>query len=462
MLGRVGGGRADARTLGAFSLAVALPSSSQTVLIPVIPALADEQGWSEASSTWLVSSFLVVASISAPLMGRIGDMAGRRRLIIATGLMYLCGSALCLAGSSSLSVLVVGRMLQGSAAGIFVLQIATIQELSGYARRGLSIGLLSGVVGIGPAVGFLVGGALSEWFGVDSVFVAGIVLSIASTVLLWLWTPRSGGMATGGIDVAGAGLLASWFTLVLLWLSTAGDYGWLSLWSASLAGGAVLLIVSWLAVQLTRAYPLIDLRMMRTPAVGWGTAATVANGCAIFSLFLAVPQLVQAESGVHSGPGFNLGPVGTGLVLAPGAVTLVVAGLISGWLGSRLGPRVPAVIGSLISTVGLGSLATFHSSLVGIIAWVIVISVGFGMTFPALPVLVMNAVDRSHVGAAAGLNSLARGFGSAVGAQAAPVLISLGTDEIPRYGYAFAAGAVFSLLTAVLLVSYVAVVEGAN
>src|SRR5690606_2266364 len=116
------------RTLDVFALAVALPSASQTLLIPAIPALVRDHGMTADAAAWLLTSFLIGASVAAPLPGRLGDLHGRRPRLIAAPALYCAGSLLCLAAPSTLAVLLTGRARQGISAGVFVLELATVQE----------------------------------------------------------------------------------------------------------------------------------------------------------------------------------------------------------------------------------------------------------------------------------------------------------------------------------------------
>jgi MFS family permease len=205
--------------------------------------------------------------------------------------------------------------------------------------------------------------------------------------------------------------------------------------------------LAWLRYQWSSSSPLVDLRTLRLPEIRLGNAATVANACAAFGLFLAVPQLLQSSP---DEAGYGLSPIGVGAVLAPAAAVMAIVGPLAGWMGSRVGHHVPAVIGNLVCAGGLGAMTFWHGSMSAVLAWFIVSAVGLGLTFPALPSLVMGAVPQSDAGAAAGLNSLSRGIGSAVGAQIAAALLFVQVASSPGAAFprTFMASALFALVAA--------------
>ena len=342
---------ATRRVLLALALAVAIPSASQTLMIPAVPELVRERGVGPTAATWLLSGFLIGASVAAPFLGRLGDLHGRRPLILASSFLYLVGSLVCLAGSSSLLVLVVGRLLPGVSAGIFVLALATVQDLFPWGRRAFGIGLLSAVVGIGPAVGFVVGGLLTELAGFESVFLLGAGVALVSGLLSWWWVPNSGGRAQGQVDVVGATLLAVWMTVPLVALSRAEVWGLTSLPMAAAGVLTVVLVWAWVLVERRATSPLVDVALLTRPVVARTNLASLVMAGATLGLFVTVPQLVQVPQ--DGGFGLGYGPIGAGLVLVPGAIVMLVVGPISAAVGARVGEHVCVVAGGVIAAVGL-------------------------------------------------------------------------------------------------------------
>ena len=421
-----------------FSLSVVLPSSTQTLLIPAIPTLAADRGFSVATNGWLLSAFLIGASISAPLVGRIGDLRGRRNLTVLTSAAHVVGSIICLvAGDQGLAV-AGGRALQGFSAGVFVLHISTIQQLvPTAAARAAHIGVLSGVVGMGPAIGFLVGGAVTAQLGVSMLFVIGVLAGSVSTVLLWVWTPESGGQGHGSVDVRGAALVALSLFLFLTFLAQVGVHGLGGRTTLLSLLGTLLALVTTVVWMRRVAVPFIDLEVLKNRTSTLGNAATAFSSAAMFGLFVVVPQLVQDDA--H---GFGMGPVAAGLFLVPGALAMVLVGPLAGRAGASRGFGLVIVVGNALCAAGLLAMGLLPWSVAGVLVLATIASVGVGVAFPAMPSVVMDAVPHRAVGAAAGINSLVRGVGSAAGAQIA-LMVSASASSVGAGGHrqAFVIGA---------------------
>ncbi|WP_343898467.1 MFS transporter [Ornithinimicrobium humiphilum] len=431
-----------------MALSVLVPSSSQTVLIPALPVLVDERGYSAGTSGWLLSAFLVGASLASPLVGRLGDLRGRRLLAVLVSAAYVLGSGICLAAGDHGGAMSLGRALQGFSAGVFVLHIAGLQQIvPDRAARAVQIGLLSGVVATGPAIGFVVGGVLTAHVGVDAIFVLGIGVGLLSTLSLWLWLPDSGGEGRGALDVPGAVAVALVLAGLLAFLTELGVSGPLARSTLAALGLTVLAAVALVRALRRATTPLLDLAVLRNRVGVIGNLASIWSAAAMYGLFVAVPQLVQDRSEV----GLGLGPVAAGLVLVPGALGMVLAGPVAGRLGALHGYGPVIVVGNLLCTAGMLGLVVAPWSLTAVLLLATVAGVGVGVAFPALPSVVMAAVPPADVGTAAGLNSLARGLGSAVGAQVV-LIVSVAWPGGPAAGHlaAFATATSCAAVAAVL------------
>lgn len=436
-------------TLAVFSLSVAIPASSQTLLIPAIPTLAEERGFSVVANGWLLSAFLIAASMAAPLLGRIGDLRGRRHLTVLTGAAYVVGSLICLVGGDYGLAVSIGRAFQGVSAGVFVLHIAAIQQLvPSAAARATHIGVLSGVVAMGPAVGFLVGGAVTAQLGVSALFVIGIVVGAVSTILLWFFTPVSGGSVQGSVDVRGAVLVALSLSFLLTFLTEIGVSG-LTGRTTTLAFVCTVVTLALTVVWMRRAEePFIDLVLLRDRVGALANTATVLSSAAMFGLFVAVPQLIQDDVG-----GLGFGPIAAGLFLAPGALVMVLVGPVASRFGAARGYGIVIIVGNALCAVGMLGLGILPQTVALVLLLATVSALGIGTAFPAMPSAVMAAAPPGSVGVAAGINSLMRGFGSAAGAQVAlMVSVTASTDEISGHRTAFVMSAACAVMTALVAV----------
>lgn len=407
--------------LAALGLVTLIPAISQTILIPALPRLGDDLGAGPDQVAWTITAYLITASVGTPVLGRLGDMFGRRRMQLWALALYAAGSVLCLL-AESLPVLAAGRLLQGCVGGVFALAIGIVRETYPPDRVGRNIGALSALVGIGTSAGFVCGGLLVDSVGVGAVFWLGLGASAVAGACLLAAVPESHDGVGGRVDVRGAVLLAVAVTLPLIAFSESGAWGRTSLPTLGLLGAGLLVALAWLSVERRTPEPLVDMATLARPTVRLTNLATFLVGCAMFGLFVLTPQLAQADRA--TGYGFGLGAAGAGLLLLPGGLLMLVLGPVSGMLGRRAGDKVPLALGGGVAAAGLLGLGVAHGSVAAIVLFAMVASAGIGFAFPAMPNLVVADVRPAQVGEAAGFNALLRGVGSSVGTQLSAAILA--------------------------------------
>jgi EmrB/QacA subfamily drug resistance transporter len=408
-----------------------IPSLSQSILIPALPSLAHLLGVGSDGAAWTVTAYLLTASAGTPLVGRLGDRFGVRRMMLAVIGVFLVGSAVCLV-ASSLPVMIAGRLLQGAVAGTFPLSVAiTRRELPGPTAAKV-VGLLSGVVAVGTALGFVLGGLLTDHGGVRAIFWLGLALAVAAGTLAARWVPETPPGPRERIDVPGGLLLVIGVVLPLIGVSRANVIGWTDVQTIGLIVLGAAVLVGWVALELRVRTPLLDVRVLANPTARMTNLATFCIGWAMFGLFVLTPQLASGRLGLDA--------TSAGLLLAPGALAMLVAGPVAAAAGRRVGDRVPLCVGSLIAGVGLICLAMTHTDVAVVTAFVVVTSIGIGVAFPSMPSLAASAASPERVGEAIGFNSLWRGVGSAVGAQISAAIVASDAGGF-SVAYLIAAGA---------------------
>lgn len=431
---RVGGA-----TLAALVLVTLVPSTAQTMLIPALPQLGRELGAEPDEVAWTITAYLITASVGTPVLGRLGDMFGRRRMQVWALGIFATGSLICVV-AGSLAVMVAGRALQGIVGGVFALALGTVRQEYPHEVVGRNIGVLSAVVAIGTSVGFLIGGVLVDVAGVDAVFWFGLATSVVACGWLLGVAPESHRGAGGRVDVRGAALLAVGVTLPLIAFSQANAWGWRSPATLGLIAAGAVVLRAWLAVERRTPLPLVDVRTLAMPTVWLTNLATFLVGCGMFGLFVLTPQLAQADPG--AGYGFGLDAAGAGWLLFPGALLMLALGPVSGALGRRVGDRVPLAVGAGTAALGLLALALEHGSIASVVIFATIAGAGIGFAFPAMPNLVVGVVRPSQVGEVAGFNALLRGVGSSVGTQLSAAIVAgsalAGTTSPTDGGYATA------------------------
>jgi MFS family permease len=410
-----------------------LVSLMQTVLVPLLGRLPELLHTSPSTASWAVTSTLVVAAIATPISGRLGDMYGKRRiLLICVGLLVV-GSVLD-AVTAQVGLFVLGRALQGAASSILPLSIAIVREELPRERTPGAVALISASLGVGGSLGLPTAALVAQDLDWHVIFVGTAVLSAAAFVGVWFLVPESQIRSPGRFDVFGALALSAGLLAVLLVISKGETWGWTSALSLSLGVAGVLVLVAWVPYQIRLPHSLVDIRVSTSPPVLLTNVASLLAGFCLLVTSLVLPQLLQAPASTGYGLGQSM--IRAGLCLAPAGVTQVVLSPLFGRVVRRYGARATMALGLATLTLGFGvALATltavWHVVLVSIIN-----GIGTGLAFAAMPVLIMGAVPVTESAAAIGLTTLFRAVGASVssavtGVVLASMTLSVGGSVFP-------------------------------
>jgi EmrB/QacA subfamily drug resistance transporter len=361
-----------------------------------------------------VTGYLASAAVCTPLFGRMGDMFGKRRMLVISLLLFGAGSAVSALGNS-LEVVVIGRVLQGAGGGIFPLCFGIIRDEFPADRVSRSIGLISSTVGIGGGVGLVVGGLLVDHASWHWIFWLGTAMAAIAAVSTQLFIPESPVRTPGRLDLRGAAVLAVGLVVPLIAVARANDWGWGSARTLGLIAAGLVVLVGWVALERRTPQPLANLAQLASPPVLVTNIATLLVGFGMFGSYILVPQLVEAPQ--STGYGFGSTATQAGLLMLPGALSMLAAGPISGILGARTGNKVPLSLGAAVTAFGLAGVALAHGSHVAVIVWNLIASIGIGLAYAAMPNLIVEAVPREQTGEATGFNALVRSVGSSLGSQ---------------------------------------------
>lgn len=398
-------------------------SLMQTLVVPLLPQFPRLLGASTSTVAWLVTATLVAGAVCAPVLGRLGDMYGKRRmLLVALGLVTV-GSALG-AAAPGVEVLIVARVLQGASLGVVPLGISIMRDVLPPGRVGSGIALMSSSLGIGGAVGLPLTGAVAQHASWRWLFAGAAVLCAVQLLVVRRLVAESSSRSGGRFDLPGAVGLSAALVCLLLAISKGSDWGWSSPTVLGLFAAAAVLFVVWGRMELRVPSPLVDLRVSARPAVLWTNIGSILIGFAMFAGFLVTTQVLQAP--VESGYGFGLPLLVAGLVLLPIGGAMAVFSPVSARLSKRFGPRTTLVAGTLVLVAGNLSMAALPGTLVMVMAGATLTAVGAALAYSALPLLIMDAVPPTETAAANSLNTLMRMLGtSSCSAVAAAVTSGL-------------------------------------
>ncbi len=343
--------------------------------------------------------------MSAPVLGRLGDMFGKRRmLLVALGLVGV-GSLLG-ALAPGIGLLLVARVLQGAAFGVIALGMSLMRDVLPADRVGSGVGLMSSSLGFGGAIGLPITGVVAQFASWRWLFAGAAVLGVVQ-ILLVRWLVTESRLRTGGrFDVPGALGVGGALVCLLLAISKGNDWGWASPTVLGLFAGTVVLVAVTVRYELRVPAPLVDLRVSARPAVLLTNLASVLVGFAMFAGFVLATQILQAP--VTTGYGFGLSLVVAGLVLLPMGGSMVVFSSASARLSRLRGPRTTLVLGTLLLGAGNFAFAAMPSTVPLLMAASTVAAVGAALAYSAIPLTIMRAVPESETAAANSLNTLAR------------------------------------------------------
>lgn len=393
---------------------------SQTVVIPALPALAEDLDASRSSVSWILTGFLVSASIATPIVGKLGDLYGKGRVLTVVMLMFSAGGVIN-ALASSVEVVIAGRVLQGAAAGVFPLAFGIVRDEFPPDRVPEGLGIISAIFGIGAGIGLPLSGVVVDHVDTDWLFWISLI-ALPAALAAHRLIPPSPTRRSARVDWAGAALLSLALAAILLGVSEADDWGWGSAPNVGLIGGGVVIGALFLRLESRTAEPLIDLAVLRRPAVAATNLTGFLVGMAMFSTFLLIPQFAQAPESL--GYGFGSSVSVAGLLMVPAAAAQLVAGPMAGRFGTRIGFRTVLAAGALL-TAGSGlCLAVAHDHEWEILVAGALLGAGISCAFAAMANIIVAAVPQSEVGIATGINTVMRTVGGAFGSAIAVAILS--------------------------------------
>jgi EmrB/QacA subfamily drug resistance transporter len=401
----------------------------QTFLIPALPALQRELHTSTGWVTWTVTAYLLSGSVATPIISRLGDQHGKKRLMMISLAVFLLGSIGAIF-APNVGVLIGFRVVQGVGGAVFPLSFAIIRDEFPPERMSVAMGLVSAVLGVGGGVGIALSGVIVDHLTWRWLFAVSALIVALALVLVWRFVPESPIRAPSKVDVPGAVLLSSGLVAVLLAFTEGHSWGWESPGILGLFAASAILLVAWGMVELRVPQPMVDMRMMARRPVLFTNLTALLSGFALYMTWVILPQLFQLPRGLptdlahFADYGFNTTVTIAGVWILPTSLSILFAGPVGGLLGRRYGSRLPLVIGAALLAVGAAGIALFHGSAGQVAGAFVFCGVGIGFAFAAMPKLIVDAVSPSETGVANGMNTVVRTVGGVIGAQIGAVILA--------------------------------------
>ncbi|OMI40291.1 putative membrane transport protein [Streptomyces sparsogenes DSM 40356] len=409
-------------------------SVMQTLVVPLVGELPQLLHTSSSNASWVITATLLAGAVSTPVMGRLGDMFGKRRmLVVALGLLVV-GSLVC-AVTSELVVMVIGRAIQGGAMGAIPLGISIMRDELPPRKLGSAMALMSSSLGIGGAFGLPAAAFVAQHTNWHVLFYGAAGLGALAVALVLIVVPESSVRTPSRFDAVGALGLSAGLVCLLLPITKGGDWGWSSGTTLGLFGAAAVILVVWGFVELRTAEPLVDLRTTARRQVLLTNLASIMVGFSFYAMSLILPQLLQLPKATGYGLGQSM--VMAGLLVAPMGVAMMLVSPLSARINATSGPKVSLMLGLVVigGTYGGGIVMMDHVWQVVVLSTAL--GVGVGIAYSAMPTLIISAVPAAETGAANGLNTLMRSIGMSTSSAVVGVILAhrttaLGPLELPN------------------------------
>lgn len=379
---------------------------------PLVPSIADALEVPLGTAQWSLTVALLTGAVSAPVLGRLGD-GRRRRATLIGGLAAVTLGGVLAALASNLPLLVAGRALQGVGLGLVPLTIAAARDHLPPDRVPGTIALLAVCAAAGSGAGYPISGLIADQAGVSAAFWFGAAFSGVALACVVLVVPSSRARSPARLDALGAVLLTLGLVALLLAIAQGAAWGWQSRVVVVLLVGSLVVLAAWVVQQLRVRAPLVDLRLLRRPAVLTGDGCALVLGVAMYMYISAVTAYVQTPR--TTGYGFSASVVLAGLCLVPFSVLSIAASRALPWLTTVVGPRALLPVGSLVVASGGVFFALLHDALWQAFAMMAIVGVGFGLTFAAIPGIIVRAVPETETGSAMGFYQVVRYIGFSLG-----------------------------------------------
>ncbi len=398
-----------------------------TLVLPIQAQLPVLLGASRDDTAWVTTSTLLAAAIMTPIAGRLGDMYGKRRVVLVLLALQVIGSVIA-ATAIGILPMIIGRAFQGAMSGVIPLSISILRDVLHEKRVDSAVALISATLGVGGAIGLPISALVTQYLDWHMLFwISGAMGAIVFVLVLWI-VPVSVLRSGGRFDLLGAAGLSAGLIGVLLAVSRGNEWGWTAPATLGCAIGGVVVLVLWGWYQLRVPVPLLDLRVAARPAVLLTNLASIAMGFGLFASSVAYPQMLELPR--ESGAGLGLSIVAASLVIMPSGLVMMVLSPLSGRLASTVGPKLLLVLGAIALVCAYGFTLVLSTEVWHIIVANLLVGFGIGFGYASMPMLIMRSVPQRETGASNGLNALFRSLGTSIAAAVVGAVLAGNTVQV--------------------------------
>lgn len=393
----------------------------QTMVVPLIPEFPVIFGVSSDDSSWLITITLLTAAVGTPIISRLADMFGKRRMLVVALIAMIAGSLVAAIGQTFIAV-VIGRGLQGLSIALVPVGISILRDELPKARVAAATSLMSATLGIGSALALPLSGFIDVHMGWQGIFWLPAGVGIVMLVAVLLVVPESEVRTSGRFDFVGALLLTIGLSSLLLGITKGGAWGWTSEPLLLTFLLTVVVFAIWVPYELRVGRPLVDLRTSARRPVLLTNIASILVGFAMYANMLLTTQQLQMP--LASGYGFEMTVFAAGLAMVPAGLAMVFFSPVSALITNKLGAKTTLITGSLIMVFAYVARVYLTGSIVVIIVGATLVSIGTAIAYAAMPMLIMRSVPITETASANGLNSLLRSIGTSTSSAVVAALLT--------------------------------------
>ncbi len=383
------------------------------MVIPALPQIQQDFDATAADAGWVMSAFFISSAVFTGIGGRLGDIFGKKRLLLSTLALFAGGAAVC-AVAGSLELLIVGRVVMGVGGGVVPLAYSVARDELPDDGLSVALGSIAMTIGLGAGVGMVLGGFLAEHGGFHWSFVVAALISVLALAAAHAWVPDAGVRSPARVDWLGAALLSTGLGLLLFAISRASFWGWLAPRTLLVGGLGLVVVVILFRVERRRAQPLIHIPTLSRRPVLFSNFASLSMGAGQIAASILVVQYAQVPV---EGGGLGEGATQAGIYLVPYSLLMVAGAQLAGRIAWYLGAKVILVLGAAIATLGLGLLAFVPAEATYLYLLPAFAGLGISMTLVAAPLILAETVDLGRTAEVNGVNTISRNVGQSIGAQ---------------------------------------------
>jgi EmrB/QacA subfamily drug resistance transporter len=400
----------------------------QSLVAPALSTIGHDLKTTETGVSWILTAYLLAASVLTPIFGRLGDMVGKRKILIIVLALLLVGT-LVSALAPNLGLLIVGRALQGAAGAVLPLSIGIVRDELPRERVSVVIGLLSAIFGVGAGVGIVAAGPIVQHLNWHWLFWIPLVLVVIALLGAIFGMKESPVRKPGRLDLLGTFVLAVSLVSILLAISEGQTWHWGNYKTVGLLILGAVAMVAFVLVELRVKEPLIDVRLFKIRGVWTAHVVSLVFGFAMFAMFILFPTLLELPKVL--GYGFGKTVTEAGLYLLPAIIAMVIFAPLAGALIRRVGPKPPLIFGGIFLTASFLIPAISHKDIWEIVVSVILTGAGIGLALASLSNAIIESVPANQTGEAISANTIARTIGSSIGTAVIAAIISSQSQATP-------------------------------